>query len=147
VTGPEFNTTALSNMPPERQDGCINIFAPTALCAWTFDAFDCVRRTTSRGVLTELYVPKESTNVNHIPELAGAVLKIVGFEESWCGPSLPPDRPQVAFVSCFHFSAMQNCGLIIVSESSLAKCVPAMRHMTPIAMPEGPFTGKTFSPQ
>jgi hypothetical protein len=120
VTRPEFNTTDISNMPLERQDGCISVFAPTRplqtyLCAWTFDAFECVRRTTSRGVPLEFQVPKESANVDHIPEL-----KIVEFKESWCSSSLPPDRLQVTLVPRFHFSPMENCGLVIVLDSSLA---------------------------
>jgi aminopeptidase N len=119
-------------MPLERQDGCISIFAlrpplRTYLCAWTFDAFECVRRTTSHGVPIEFYVRKESANVDHIPKLADAELKIVKFDESWCLPSLPPDRLQAAVVSRFHFSSMDNCGLVIVSDSSLASRLPTMR--------------------
>jgi hypothetical protein len=75
----------------------------SALYAWTFDAFECVRRKTSRGVPTEFYVPKESANVDHIPELANAELKIVEFEGSWGGPSFWPDRLQIALVSRVHF--------------------------------------------
>jgi aminopeptidase N len=72
-------------------------------------------------------VPKESANVDHIPELADAALKIVAFEESWYGPSLPPDRLYVALVPCFHFNAMENCGLIAVLGSSLARRLRVMR--------------------
>jgi hypothetical protein len=99
----------------------------SALCAWTFSVFECVRRTTSGGVPTELYVPKESANVNHIQELADPELKIVEFEESWCGPSFRPDRLQIALVPRVHFSVMQSCRLINVSDNSMASRVPAMR--------------------
>jgi aminopeptidase N len=103
VTHPEFNTTVLSNMPLERQDGCMSIFAPTpplrtSLCAWTFDVFERARRMTSCGVPIEFYMPKGFANVYRIPELADVQLKIIEFEESWCGPSLPPNRLQVALV-------------------------------------------------
>jgi aminopeptidase N len=119
-------------MPLEREDGCIRIFPPTLplrayLCAWTFDGFECFRRTTSRGIPIEFYVPKESANVDHIPELADMELKIVEFGEPWCGPSLQLDGLQVVVVPCFNFSAMESCALIIVSDSSLATRVPAMR--------------------
>jgi aminopeptidase N len=81
----------------------------------------------SRGVPTEFYVPKESANVDHIPDLADAELKITESEESQCGPSLPPDRLQIALIPHFHFSAMQNCSLIISSDNSLARRAPAIR--------------------
>jgi aminopeptidase N len=73
-------TTALSNMLLERQGGPICIFAPTPslptyLFAWTFDAFECTRRTTSRGVPIEFYAPRESANIDHIPELVDAEVK------------------------------------------------------------------------
>jgi hypothetical protein len=99
----------------------------SALCAWTFDAFECVRRTTSCGVPTELYVPKESADVDHIPELADAELKTVESEGFWRGPSFQPARLQIALVPHVHFSVMQSCRLIIVSDNSLARRVPTMR--------------------
>jgi hypothetical protein len=72
-------------------------------------------------------VPKESANVDHIPELADAELKIVEFEEFWCGTSFRPDRLQIALVPRVEFSVMQSCRLIIVSDNPLERTVPAMR--------------------
>jgi aminopeptidase N len=125
-------TVALSNMPMERQDGPIHIFAPTPplptyLFAWTFDRFECVRRTTSRGVPIEFYAQSDSANLDLVAELADAEVKIVEFEECWCGQPLPPGRLQIAFVPRFCFSAMENYGLIILSDSAVAKRIPAMR--------------------
>jgi hypothetical protein len=97
------------------------------LCDWTLDAFEHVRRTTHRDVPIEFYVLKESANVDHILELADVESKIVGFEEPWRDPLLPPDRLQVALVPRFHSSAMENCDLIIALDSPLARCVLAMR--------------------
>jgi hypothetical protein len=59
--------------------------------------------------------------------LADAELTIVEFDEFSCGPSLPPDRLQVALILRFHFSPMDNWGLIIVLDSPLARPVQAMR--------------------
>jgi aminopeptidase N len=106
-------TVALSNMPFERQDGSVHVFAPTPplptyLFAWTFGAFKCIQRTTSRGVPIEFYVPRDSENFDCVQELADAEVKIVEFEESWCGRPLPPTRLQVAFVPRFAFGAMEN---------------------------------------
>jgi hypothetical protein len=71
-------------------------------------------------------VQKEPADVDHIPEFAHSELKIVKCEDSWCLPSLLPDRLQFAVVPRFHFSLMENCGLIIASDGSLARLVRAM---------------------
>jgi hypothetical protein len=103
------------------------------------------RRTTSRRVPIPFYVLKESENVDHILEWADAELKIIEFEEPWCGRSLPPDHLQVTLVPRFHFSRMKNCVLIIVSDSSRSRRVPAIRLINLTTMPDGQFTGNTFS--